>query len=45
MRIGEVDASGIVVLADDFGNASAIGANPEVFELSFPAPESLRSLD
>ena len=45
VRIGEVDASGIVVLADDFGSASAIGANPEVFELSFPAPEGLRSLD
>lgn len=45
VRIGEVDASGIVVLADDFGSASAIGAKPEVFELSFPAPEGLRSLD
>ncbi len=45
VRIGEVSSSGIVVLADDFGSASAVGANPEAFELPFPAPEGLRSLD
>ncbi|QNN54001.1 hypothetical protein [Nocardioides mesophilus] len=45
VRIGEVNRSGIVVLADDFGSASAVGANPEVFNLPFPAPEALRSLD
>lgn len=45
VRIGEVNRSGIVVLADDFGSASAVGANPEVFQLPFPAPEGLRSLD
>jgi hypothetical protein len=45
VRIGEVNASGILVIADDFGSASAVGANPETFELSFPAPESLRTLD
>jgi hypothetical protein len=45
VRISEVSASRIVVLADDFGTASAIGANPEAFELPFPAPEGLRSLD
>lgn len=45
VRIGEVSASGILVVADDFGSASAVGANPETFELPFPAPESLRSLD
>jgi len=45
VRIGEVSSSGIVVLADDFGSASAVGAKPEAFELPFPAPEGLRSLD
>ena len=45
VRIGEVNASSVIVVADDFGSASAIGAKPEVFELSFPAPENLRSLD
>jgi hypothetical protein len=39
VRVGEVSASGIVVVADDFGSASAIGAKPESFELPFPAPE------
>jgi hypothetical protein len=45
VRISEVSASGIVVVADDLGSAAAVGANPEVFELPFPAPEELRSLD
>ncbi len=45
VRIAEVNESGVTVLADDFGSASAIGAKPEVFELPFPAPEGLRSLD
>ena len=45
VRIGEVTSSGIVVFADDLGSASAVGANPEAFELPFPAPEGLRSLD
>ena len=45
VRISEVNRSCIVVLADDFGSASAIGAHPEAFELPFPAPEGLRSLD
>lgn len=45
VRISEVNASRIVVLADEFGSASVVGANPEVFELPFPAPDSLRSLD
>ena len=45
VRIGEVSTSGIVVVADDFGSASAVGAKPEAFELPFPAPEGLRSLD
>jgi hypothetical protein len=45
VRISEVSTSGIVVLADDFGSASAVGAEPEAFTLPFPAPEGLRSLD
>jgi hypothetical protein len=45
VRIGEVSGSRIIVLADDLGGASAVGANPEVFELPFPAPAGLRSLD
>ena len=45
VRIGEVSTSRIVVFADDFGSASAIGSKPEAFELPFPAPEGLRSLD
>jgi hypothetical protein len=45
VRIGEVSSSRIVVVADDFGSASAVGAKPEAFELAFPAPETLRSLD
>ena len=45
VRIGELSASGIVVVADDFGSASAVGANAEAFDLPFPAPADLRSLD
>jgi hypothetical protein len=45
VRIGEVKTTGIILLADEFGSASAVGANPETFEVSFPAPEGLRSLD
>ncbi len=45
VRIGEVSRSRIVVFADDFGSASAVGAKPEAFELPFPAPPGLRSLD
>ena len=45
VRIAEVSAAGIVVVADDFGSASAVGANPEAFNLPFPAPDALCSLD
>ena len=45
VRISEVSAARIVVLADELGSASAVGARPEAFELPFPAPEGLRSLD
>ena len=41
VRIGEVNTSGIVVVADDFGSASTIGAKPERFALPFPAPDEL----
>ena len=41
VRIGEVDTSGIVAVADDFGSASVIGARPERFALPFPAPAEL----
>jgi hypothetical protein len=43
VRIAEVSTDRIVVVADEFGSASAVGARPERFELPFPAPESLRS--
>ena len=42
VRIGEVSTSAIIVVADDFGSASAVGAHPERFTLPFPAPETLR---
>lgn len=42
VRIAELSTTRIVVVADDFGSASAVGARPERFELPFPAPERLR---
>lgn len=43
VRIGEANETAIVVVADDFGGASAIGAAPpERFALPFPAPAALR---
>jgi hypothetical protein len=45
VRISEVSTTRIVVLDDHFGSASAVGANPATFELPFPAPQDLRSLD
>ncbi|TXL63089.1 hypothetical protein [Aeromicrobium terrae] len=45
VRISEVSLEGVVVLADDFGTAAVIGANPDSYELPFPAPAELRSLD
>jgi hypothetical protein len=44
VRISEVSAARIVVVADDFGSASAVGAKPERFELPFPAPAVLRRI-
>jgi hypothetical protein len=45
VRVGEVNAGGVALVAGDFGSASADGANLETFELPFPAPEGLRPLD
>ncbi len=45
VRISEVSTSRIVVLDDELGSASVVGAQPEAFDLPFPAPEGLRSLD
>lgn len=42
VRISEASAAGVVVLADEFGKASAVGAAHERFHLPFPAPERLR---
>lgn len=44
VRIAEASTDGVTVVADDFGAASAVGANPERFTLPFPVPaEVLRS--
>lgn len=43
VRIGEVSTSGVTVVADDFGVASAVGADPERFTLPFPVPPELLS--
>lgn len=43
VRIVEVSVDGVTVAADDFGAASAVGADPERFRLPFPVPvEMLR---
>lgn len=41
VRIGEVGPSGVTVVADEYGAASAVGASPERFELPFPVPADL----
>jgi hypothetical protein len=41
VRIGEVSTSGVTVVADEYGAASAVGASPERFELPFPVPADL----
>lgn len=44
VRVGEVSTAGVTVVADDWGAASAVGANPERFHLPFPVPpERLRA--
>jgi hypothetical protein len=42
VRISEVSPDGITVVADEFGSASAVGANSDRFRLPFPAPDDLR---
>jgi len=42
VRIAEVSARGITVVADEFGAASAVGADPERFRLPFPVADELR---
>ena len=43
VRISQAGPDGIVVVADEYGAASAVGANAEVFHLPFPAPAELRT--
>lgn len=45
VRIAEASARGVTVLADEYGAASAVGADPERFRLPFPAPAELRPAD
>lgn len=42
VRIAEASIRGITVVADEYGAASAVGATPERFRLTFPAPDELR---
>jgi hypothetical protein len=41
VRIGEVSTSGVTVITDEFGAASAVGADPERFVVPFPVPADL----
>lgn len=41
VRIAEASARGITVVADEYGAASAVGADPERFRLPFPVPDDL----
>lgn len=42
VRIAEVSVRGITVVADEFGAASAVGADLERFRLPFPVTDELR---
>ena len=42
VRIAEAHYDRVVVVSDDFGSASAVGAELDRYELPFPAPEELR---
>lgn len=44
VRIAEVNTRRIVVVADEFGAASAVGSNADRYELQFPAPAELRQV-
>lgn len=41
VRIAEASPRGVVVVADEFGAASAVGADPERFHLPFPVGDRL----
>lgn len=41
VRIGELNDDQVVVIADEYGAASAVGARPERIRLPFPAPAEL----
>src|SRR5690554_4391924 len=41
VRIAEAGPEGITVVADEWGSASAVGANSDRFRLPFPVPDSL----
>jgi hypothetical protein len=45
MRIAEASPRGVTVVGDEYGAASAVGAELDRFRLPFPAPESLRPQD
>lgn len=42
VRISEASARGITVVGDEFGAASAVGADLDRFRLPFPAPDALQ---
>ena len=41
VRIAEASVRGVTVVADEFGAASAVGADPERFRLPFPVTDAL----
>jgi len=41
VRIAEASARGVIVVADEFGAASAVGGDPERFRLPFPVTDEL----
>ena len=43
VRISEASPDGVIVVADEYGAASAVGANSDRFRLPFPAPADLRA--
>ena len=44
MRIAEADVTGVTLVADEFGAASAVGAVVDRFRLPFPVPADLQPL-
>ena len=41
VRIAEASVRGVTVLADEYGAASAVGADPERFRLPFPITDEI----